>query len=388
FEVALALMLVVGAGLLMKGFWRLRAVEPGFRAEGVLTMKVILPAAKYAKPEQRRAFYDESLRRVRALPGVESAAMISFLPLTFRGMYFVFTAEGRPPLTRAQAPNAVYRVVSTDYFRAMGIPVLRGRAFAESDTAEAPRVMVVSRAMAERHWPGEDAVGKRLKVGPPDSPNPWATIVGVVGDVRHGELSNEMEPEMYAPYAQEWRGFTSPRDLVVRTSAGDPLSLAAAVREAVWSVDKEQPVSNARTMEQVLSESVSRQRLHMLLLGTLAGLALALAALGVYGVMSYAVAQRTHEIGVRMALGAQARDILRMVVGQGMLLGLAGVAAGLAGAFALTRLMASLLYGVTATDPPVYAAVALLITGVALLACYLPARRATRVDPMEALRHE
>jgi putative ABC transport system permease protein len=387
-EVAVALMLVVGAGLLLKGFWRLRAVEPGFRAEGVLTMKVILPAAKYAKPEQRRAFYDETLRRVAALPGVESAAMISFLPLTFRGMYFTFTAEGRPPATAAERPNAVYRVVSPDYFRAMGVPVLRGRAFAASDTAEAPAVMVVSRAMAERHWPGEDPIGRRLKVGPPDSRNPWATVVGVVGDVRHGALSNELEPEMYAPYAQETRGFTAPRDLVVRTSAGDPLSLAAAVREAVWSVDKDQPVSGARTLEQVLGESVARQRLYLLLLGAFAGLALVLAAVGVYGVMSYAVAQRTHEIGVRVALGAGRADILRLVVGQGMLLGLAGVGVGLAGAFALTRVMSSLLYGVTATDPAVYASVALLITLVALLACYVPARRAMKVDPMEALRYE
>jgi putative ABC transport system permease protein len=248
-------------------------------------------------------------------------------------------------------------------------------------------VVVVNRKLAEQFWPGQDPIGKRLKVGPADSPNPWTTVIGVVGDVRQVGLQGEQRLEMYASYKQDPRGFIAPRDLVVR-STFDPESIVAAVREQVWAVDKDQPVSNVRTMEQVFTSAVARERFQALLLGLFAGLALVLAVVGLYGVMSYAVTQRTHEIGIRMALGAQRTEVLRLIIGEGMLLTLVGVALGLGVALGVTRLMTGILYGVTATDPTTFVAVAGLLVAVAFIACYIPARRATRVDPLVALRYE
>jgi predicted permease len=386
-EVALAVVLLVGAGLLIRSFQRLRQVDPGFRSDNLLTMRMVLPNSKYAKPEQKRAFYDEVLRRVDELPGVESAGMITFLPLSFSGMNFAFSIEGRATPGDMNLPLAVYRVVSPDYFRSMGIPLQRGRFFDSRDTAEAPPAIVVNRRMAEHFWPGEDPSGKRLKIGPVDSPNPWATVAGVVGDVRQSGFYGDQNFEIYVPYAQERRGFVAPRDLVVRTT-GDPASLAGAVRQAVWAVDKDQPISNVKTMDQALAASVSRERFQTLLLALFATLALVLACVGLYGVISYAVVQRTHEIGVRMALGAQASDVLRLVINQGMLLTLIGLVIGIAGAFAVTRVMTEMLYGITATDPLTFAGVPLVLGVIALLACYIPARRATKVDPLIALRYE
>jgi putative ABC transport system permease protein len=386
-EVALALVLLVGAGLLLRSFQRLSHVDPGFNTENVLTMRTVLPGAKYQQPEQRRAFYDEVLLRVEQLSGVESAGMVSFTPLSFSGMNFAFTVEGSRPATDMNLPLAVYRVISPDYFRTMGIPTLRGRSFDRQDTVEKPAVVVVNRKLAEQFWPGQDPIGKRLKVGPADSPNPWATVIGVVGDVRQVGLQGEQRLEMYASYKQDPRGFIAPRDLVVRSKA-DPASIVAAVREQVWAVDKDQPVSNVRTMEQVFASAVARERFQALLLGLFAGLALVLAVVGLYGVMSYAVTQRTHEIGIRMALGAQRREVLRLIIGEGMLLTLVGVALGLGVALGVTRLMTGILYGVTATDPTTFVAVAGLLAAVAFIACYIPARRATKVDPLVALRYE
>ncbi len=386
-EVALAVVLLVGAGLLLRSFQQLRQVNPGFRTDNVLTMRMVLPSAKYAKPEQRRAFYDELLRRVDELPGVDSAGMISFLPLSFSAMKFAFSVEGRASPGDMNLPLALYRVVSPDYFRAMGIPLQRGRFFESRDTADAPPVVVVNRRLADHFWPGEDPTGKRLKVGPLDSPSPWAMVAGVVGDVRQAGLYDEPSFELYVPYAQEWRGFVAPRDLVVHTN-GDPEQLAGAVREAVWAVDKEQPVSNIRTMNQVMAGAVSRERFQTLLLALFATLALVLACVGLYGVISYAVVQRTHEIGVRMALGAQPGDVLRLVINQGMVLTLIGLAAGVGLSFAVTRVMSEMLYGVTARDPLTFAVVPVILGVIALLACYLPARRATKVDPLVALRNE
>jgi putative ABC transport system permease protein len=386
-EVALALVLLVGAGLLLRSFQRLSHVDPGFNTENVLTMRTVLPGAKYQQPEQRRAFYDEVLLRVEQLSGVESAGMVSFTPLSFSGMNFAFTVEGSRPVTDMNLPLAVYRVISPDYFRTMGIPTLRGRSFDRQDTVEKPAVVVVNRKLAEQFWPGQDPIGKRLKVGPADSPNPWATVIGVVGDVRQVGLQGEQRLEMYASYKQDPRGFIAPRDLVVRSKA-DPASIVAAVREQVWAVDKDQPVSNVRTMEQVFASAVARERFQALLLGLFAGLALVLAVVGLYGVMSYAVTQRTHEIGIRMALGAQRREVLRLIIGEGMLLTLVGVALGLGVALGVTRLMTGILYGVTATDPTTFVAVAGLLAAVAFIACYIPARRATKVDPLVALRYE
>lgn len=386
-EVALAVVLLVGAGLLIRSFQRLRQVDPGFQSNNLLTMRTVLPSSKYAKPEQRRAFYDELLRRVDELPGVESAGVITFLPLSFSAMNFAFSIEGRAAPGDMNLPQAVYRVVSPDYFRAMGIPLQRGRFFDSRDTAESPPVVVVNRRLAEHFWPGEDPSGKRLKIGPIDSRNPWAIVAGVVGDVRQTGLYGEQDFELYVPYAQEWRGFVAPRDLVVRTN-GDAASLVGAVRQAVWAVDKDQPISNVRTMDQALAAAVSRERFQTLLLALFATLALVLACVGLYGVISYAVVQRTHEIGVRMALGAQPADVLRLVINQGMLLTLIGLAMGVAGAFAVTRVMNEMLFGITPTDPLTFAGVPVILGAIALLACYIPARRATKVDPLVALRYE
>lgn len=386
-EVALAVVLLAGAGLLIRSFNRLRQVDLGFKPDNLLTMRMVLPLPKYQKPESRRAFYDELLRRINEIPGVESAGINTRLPLSTSGMKFSFSVEGRTMPSDSNLPFAVYRVINPDYFRAMGIPLQRGRAFDTRDTADSTPALIVNRRLAEQFWPGEDPTGKRLKIGPADSPNPWATVVGVVGDVRQTGLYGDQMAELYAPYAQERRSWMSPRDLVVRTR-GDAASLAGAVREAVWAVDKDQPVSNVKTMDQVLAAVVSRERFQMLLLSLFATLALVLACVGLYGVISYAVAQRTHEIGVRMALGAQSRDVLRLVIRQGMILTFAGLLLGMAGGLMVTRVMTDLLFGVTATDAVTFISVGGLLLVVAFLACYIPARRATKVDPLIALRYE
>jgi putative ABC transport system permease protein len=386
-EVALAVVLLVGAGLLIRSFQRLNQVDVGFNPNNVLTMRTVLPMPKYAKPEARRAFYDELLRRVEELPGVESAGVITFMPLSFSGMKFSFSVEGHTNPSDVNLPFAFYRVVSPNYFRALEIPLQRGRFFDSRDSKDSPPVMVVNRRLAEQFWPGEDPTGKRLKIGPADSPNPWAVIVGVVGDVRQQGFYDKQLAEFYVPYAQEWRSWMSPKDLLVRTN-GDPGALAAAVREAVWAVDKDQPVSNVRTMDQVFAAAISRERFQMLLLTLFATLALVLACIGLYGVISYMVAQRTHEIGVRMALGAQAGDVLTLVIRQGMLLAGAGLIVGIGIGSAVTRVLSDMLYGVSARDPLTFVGVPVLLLLVAFLACYIPARRATRIDPLAALRRE
>lgn len=386
-EMALALVLLVGAGLLLRSFHRLSKIDPGFQTDNLLTLRTELPSTKYPGPEQRRAFYDEVLRRVKDLPGVESVGIISFIPLSFSGINFAFTVEGRTPVSDMKLPLAVYRVISPDYFSTMRIPILRGRSFDQHDTADAASVAVINRSLAEQFWPGEEAIGKRLKVGPADSPNAWATVIGVVGDVRQVGLLGEQTLEMYSTYKQDRRGFVAPRDLVIRTKS-DPASIVAAVRKQVWAVDKDQPVSNVRTVDQVFANAVSRERFQTLLLGLFAALALVLAIVGLYGVMSYAVTQRTHEIGIRMALGAQRGEVLRLIIRQGMLLTLAGVGLGIAVALGVTRLIAGVLFGVTATDPATFVVVAGLLVAVASLASYIPARRATKVDPLVALRYE
>ena len=386
-EVALAVVLLVGAGLLVRSFQRLRQVDTGFATENLLTMRMVLPTPKYSKPEARRAFYDELLLQVKDIPGVEATGVISFLPLSFSGINFSFSIEGRAAPGDMELPMALYRVVSPDYFRAMGIPLQRGRFFEVHDKAESSPVIIVNRRLTEQFWPGEDPVGKRLKIGPIDSPNSWTTIVGVVGDVRQAGLYGEQKLELYVPYAQERRGFVAPRDLVVRTK-GDAASLAGAVRQAVWAVDKDQPVSNVRTMDQVFAAAISRERFQALLLGMFAALALVLACVGLYGVISYSVAQRTHEIGVRVALGAQPADVLRLVIWQGMLLTFAGLVVGIAVGSVATRVLSDMLYGVTTRDPLTFVGVPAFLLLVACLACYIPARRATRIDPLVALRYE
>jgi putative ABC transport system permease protein len=384
-EVAVSLLLLIGAGLLINSFLRLRHVDPGFRTDNLLTMKVVLPKTKYPDPARRAAFYTELLRRVEALPGVKSAAVTTNLPLYRQGNSISIAIEGRPEPPPGQEPTVVTRVVSPHYFQTMGIQLLQGRELGAEDRQDSPAAVVISETMAHKFWPGEDAMGKRISAGKPQSPDDWIRVVGVVKDVRQFELDADPKPQMYFSYEQA--GFFEPNDLVVSTSV-EPLSLAATVRKAVWEIDKDQPVSDIRTMEAILADSIARQRFSMLLFGIFAALALVLAAVGIYGVMSYSVAQRTREIGLRMALGAQRSDVLKMVVGQGLKLVLIGVVFGLAAAFILTRLMSSLLFGVSATDPVTFITISLVLVGVAVLSSFIPAHRATKVDPMVALRAE
>ncbi|HVQ37324.1 MAG TPA: ABC transporter permease [Pyrinomonadaceae bacterium] len=384
-EVAVSLVLLIGAGLLINSFLRLRNLDPGFRSDNLLTMKVVLPQLKYPDMARRSGFYTDVLRRVEAVPGVKSAAVTTNLPLYKQGNSIGITIEGRPAPEPGKPIIIATRVISPNYFQTMGIPLLQGRPFGSPETAALPGAVVISESMARRYWPGEDPVGKRLCPGKPESPDDWFQIIGVVKDVRQFELTAEPKPQMYLSYNQV--EFFEPRDLVISTNVA-PLSLAATIRQTVWDVDKDQPVSNIRTMNEIASESVARQRFSMLLLGSFAGVALLLAAVGIYGVMSYSVTQRRNEIGIRMALGAQKRDVLKLTVGHGLKLVLIGVVFGLAGAFMLTRLMTSLLFGIGATDPGTFAAISVILVSVALLASYIPARRATKVDPLTALRYE
>jgi len=388
-EVALALLLLIGAGLLIRSFATLQQIDTGFDPSDVLTVQMALSESKYQSPETQAGALDGILTRIKNLPGVQSAAITSALPLAQAGgSNLLFTVEGRPIPAPTDAPSAWLRLCSPDYFTVMKIPVVKGRAFSESERIGQPLVAMVNETMARRMWPGEDPVGKRLTIGvpvdmPPDSIE-WFSVVGVVGDVRHSALTSEPGMELYVSSRQNPPLSMS---LVVRT-AGDPLSLGSSIRREVSAVDRDLPLFQMQTMESVVAGSLARPRFYMLLLGIFAGVALLLAAIGIYGVIAQTVSQRTHEIGIRMALGAQRRDVLLMVVRQGMALAGAGVAVGLICAFVLTRLMESLLYGVSATDPLTFIAVAAGLVCVALVACWIPARRATRVDPMTALRYE
>ncbi|HEU4833918.1 MAG TPA: ABC transporter permease [Pyrinomonadaceae bacterium] len=384
-EVAISLVLLIGAGLLINSFLRLRNVDPGFRTDNLLTMKIVLPDPKYEEMERRSAFYTELINRVQSLAGVRSAAVTSNLPLYRQGNSISIGIEGQPDPPPGQERIVVTRMISPGYFDTMSIPLLRGRGLTEQDTETTPNVVVVSETMARRYWPNEDVIGKRIALGRIRTPEDWFQVVGVVKDVRQFELNAEPKPQMYLTYRQV--GFFDSRDLVVKTDV-DPASMAATVRKAVWEIDKDQPVSNIQTMQEILADSIARQRFSMLLLAIFAAVALVLAGVGIYGVMSYSVAQRTHEIGIRMALGAQTGAVLKLAIGYGMKLVIAGIAIGLIAAFALTRVMATLLFGVTATDPATFTSISLLLVAVAVVASYVPARRATRVNPIIALRYE
>jgi putative ABC transport system permease protein len=381
-ELALALMLLAGAGLMIKSFARLLEVKPGYNAENVLTMRVELPMSRYRKPIQRAAFFQQVLERVESLPEVRSVGVINHTPLSGYGLIAFFSLESESQLERGKDPPIPIGVISEDYFKALEIPLVEGRYFDARDGEGSQKVVVINQALARRFWPGESPIGKSLGFGCEDGL--CRTIVGVVGDVRQESLVDDLRPEIFLPYRQfPINGMT----LMARSDA-DPAKLTAAIRAQVLSVDPSQPISNVKTLDEHISDSIAQPRLTMVLLGIFAALALVLATVGVYGVMSYSVAQRTREIGIRMALGAGKGDVFRLVIGQAALMLIVGAGIGLAGSVALTRFMESLLFGVSATDPLTFAAITFLLAGVALVASYLPARRAMKVEPMAALRHE
>ena len=383
-ELALAVMLLVGAGLLVKSLWRLQQVDPGINPERVLAAYFELPENRYTQPQHFTNFYTRVLEGAQALPGVRAAALSNSLPPDSTDFSDGFGIEGRPAVPGQPPPIAYVIRVSPAYFRALGIALRGGRYFTAADAADAPRVALINETLQRRFFPGEDPIGKRLNTGNERQPV-WNEIVGVVGDVKYNGLADETQPAFYQPLAQAQSSGIS---LILKTEAADPLGLAAAVRNVVKSADNEVPLALIQTMEQRLAFATAQPRFRTTLMALFAAVALILACVGIYGVISSAVAQRTHEIGIRLALGAQARDVLGLVVGQGLKLTLAGVGCGLLASLALTRLMHNLLFGVSATDPLTFAVIAVLLTGVALLACWVPARRATKVDPLVALRHE
>jgi predicted permease len=384
-EVALSVVLLAGAGLLFRSFMQLQAVDTGFNSQQVLTARLTPAGTNYRLDADYIKFYDGTLERLSAVPGVAAVGAINTLPLD-KGPTAGFRIEGRPPLTPDKWPGGNYRTVSTDYFRAMNIPIVQGRSFTDRDIETAPLVMIVNQALAERDFPGANPIGKRISLGGNNAqgqPN-WFEIVGVAANVRSLEIREPALPEFYLSAKQD--SFAS-MFVVMRTTV-EPSVLAGSIRQAAAEVDKSASVSDIKTMDHIVSAAVTQPRFNLFLLGLFSGIALLLSAAGIYGVTAYSVAQRTHEFGIRMALGAQVGDVLRMIIKQGMLLIVVGIAVGLAASFALTRLLRTLLFGVSATDPLTFVGITLLLTLVALLACYVPARRATKVDPLTALRYE
>jgi putative ABC transport system permease protein len=382
-QFALAMLLLIGAGLLGHSFMRLLNVNPGFNSDNLLTMRVFLSPVRFPENDPKAAvMLHQMLEQVRAIPGVMSAGLVNTLPIT-GGAATNFAIQGRPALAPRDEPIANINIVDSGYFRAIGIPLVSGREFTESDTQQSARVMIINETMAKEFWPNESPIGKRVTMknwGPPLT----GEVIGIVGDTRADGIAENIYPMIYWPYFQFPQNFNS---FVVRAD-GDPTRLIASIKERIWSVDRSLPISKIATMNQLISDSLARRRLNMVLLSIFATVALLLAAVGIYGVMSYSVSQRTNEMGVRIALGAQATDVLMLVLKQGLRVAAFGMTVGIAAALALTRLMSSLLFGVSATDPFAFGAVAIALTIVTLVACYIPARRATRVDPMTALRNE
>ncbi|HTV55400.1 MAG TPA: FtsX-like permease family protein [Terriglobia bacterium] len=381
-EIALAVVLIAGAGLLVRSIILLIDVDPGFNPNHLLTAQTELPFPEYLKPARQVAFLQEVLRRVEALPGVPSAAGGIGMPFSGLESTNQIAFEGRPEPHLGAGPRAGVSSVSEDYFKALQIPLVAGRFFTPHDALGGPQVAIVNRAFVRIFFPGQSAIGQRVGLSRP--PSAWLTIVGVVGDIRYQGLDRPNEAVVYTPFLQD----PSPNISIIMRTGPNPLTFAAALRAQVLAVDKNQPIFEVRTMEERIAETLGSKRFNMLLLTSFALLALVLAAIGLYGVVSYSVSHRTHEIGVRMALGARKGDVLGLVVGEGMILALVGVSLGIGGALGLTRLLASLLYGVKPVDPVTFVFTALILTFVAFLACYIPARRATKVNPMVALRHE
>ena len=388
FQTSMAVMLVIGAGLLIKSFWRLQRVDPGFKAERVIALGLTLPASKYNEPRQINSFYNQLLERVAAVPGVQAATIAYDHPLEANWVDS-FRIEGRPDPRPGEGLSANFNPVGPDYFNTVGARIISGRSFTAQDDQDHPGVAIVNEAFVRQYFSNDNAIGQRIKPSPPA--RIWQNqrftsfeIVGVVRNVKSSGLNAETDPAYYLPASQ---APLQDMTILVRTS-GDPVAVVPSLRQAVWSIDPNQPIATVKTMEQIVSDSMAQPRLNMAVMALFGGLALILAAVGLYGLLSYSVTQRTKEMGIRMALGAQVNDVLGLVVKQGMALALVGEAIGLAGAFALTRLMRGLLFGVTPTDATTFIAVAGVLTTIALLACYLPARRATKVDPLNALRYE
>jgi len=380
-EIAMSLALLIGAGLLFKSFLRLQQVKLGFQPENVLTAQISLPPTKYDNAQQRNRFFQNLLPQISAVPGVQSAGVVDPLPLAGDSIWEFFI-EGGPLLPNGAGQNTNFRRCTPDYFSAMGIPLLQGRLFTERDTAESEQVVIINETLRRRFFPNAEPLGKRIAFS--GANGPWHTIVGVVGDVRHLGLEQDAGLELYRPFAQTpTRSVT----LVVKSSL-EPGAVVASIRREVLKLDAEQPIHNIRPMTEIIARDIAPERFNLTLLAVFAVVALLLAVVGIYGVMSYAATQRTREIGVRIALGAQARDVLKLIAGQAMWLALAGVASGVGVALALTHLMKKLLFEVEASDPLTFIALSLLLIVVALLACWIPARRATKVDPMIALRSE
>ncbi len=383
-EVASALVLLVGAGLLVRSFWNLQSVNPGFDPEGAMSMSLALSGTRYPEEEQRVAFFRQLLDGVRALPGVEYAGAASSLPLGRDDFVLGFTIQGRPPLSPDVTQSTNFYATSDGYFEAMGIPLRRGRLFTDRDTKDAPRVAIINETMAARIFPDEDPIGKRMTFDTRSDKPEWYEIVGVVGDVRHYGLDKAPTMQTYEPFTQQ----TLPYMTIVARTTGDPATLAGPMRGVVAGMDREQPITATGTLDRSVSASTARQQFSTSLLGVFAAVALLLAAIGLYGLLSYSVTQRTHEIGIRMALGAGRRDVLRFVVGHGMLMTTVGILIGFVGAIALSRTITTMLFEVNATDPATLASIALILAAVALAACLIPAWRATKVDPLVALRHD
>ncbi|MCY1021024.1 ABC transporter permease [Pyxidicoccus sp. MSG2] len=381
-EVALAVVLLIGAGLLLRSLWRLQAVEPGFQTDHALTWSLSLPPGDYPDERRQAAFFQDVVARVEALPGVKSAAAVVTLPFDGNDISLALFIEGRPAAEPGPQRTLGLQMVTPGYFRTLGIPLRQGRDFASTDTADTGPVVLVNAAAVRKFWPGQDPLGQRVRIGSPE--DGWRTVVGVVDDVRHGGPTAEPRAELYVPIMQS----TFPSMQFVARTEGEPLALAAAVRSAVAELDADLPVSQVRTLDAVVASATARPRFLSALVGVFAALALLLAGVGLYGVIAYMARQRTQEIGIRMALGARPEDVLRLVLGRGMRLAVLGVGLGLLAAWAATRVLGSMLHGVSATDPLTFGSLALLVLGVTMVATWLPARRATRVDPLVALRSE
>src|SRR6185369_3345518 len=388
FEVALSLVLLVGAGLLIQTLFQLFRQYSVLEPENVMTMRTILPREKYKELPQRDNFYQQVLQRVEHLPGVVSAGYSTSIPLAWKGGTSGFYPEGLQSPIPGMAYDANHRQISANYLQTMKVPLRQGRYFEASDNTQSMPVAIVNETMARQYWPGENALGRRFKLGDPDDKEaPWIQIVGIVGDIRQMGLDEPVKAEMYFPYQQDQTIWYIPRDLVIRTT-GAGWQVVPAVRQAIREVDADQPVSNIATMAEVLGTEGAQRRMGMIMLVGFSALALLLASLGIYGVLAYFVTQHTSEIGVRQALGATPRNILFLVLKKGMGLTLAGIAIGLLASLALTRLMKSLLFGVNASDPLTFVTVPVVLALVAFVACLLPALRATRIDPLVALRYE